>query len=172
MRRFTRGIVGALTLLALAAAGGGGCESDSKDDLDDRDIYRRDRAERRRERDLDRDLPRDRDRVRADDRVISRDPDRRADAGRRRGIDEIPAEAVAVEAGEGRSGMTYTAERDGTVYVYDVDEDRVIHVGRMMANERFRLLPEDDEATLDGRPVFRSDLNPRHRYRLYFDRRG
>jgi hypothetical protein len=109
--------------------------------------------------------------------VIGRDPDRRTtgsrgDTGRRRGINEIPAEASAVEGGEGRSGLTYTAENDGTVYVYDVDDDRLIHVSRVMANERFRLIPEDDVATLDGRPVFRSNLDARHRYRLYFDRRG
>jgi hypothetical protein len=159
--RLTQGIARALTLVALAAAG---CESDSSDnDRDDRDIYRRDRLENERAR----------DRARDDDRVISRDRDpvRRDDSDRRRGINEIPADAVAVEGGEGTAGLSHTAQRDGTIYVYDVDDDRVVFVGRMMSGERFRLLPDDNEATLDGRPVFRSDLNPRHRYRLYFDRR-
>ena len=121
----------------------------------------------------ERDLPPSRDRYddRTDDGVISRDGPRRLD-GRRRGINEIPAEASAVEAAKDRSAPTYTPENDGTIYVYDVDDDRLILVSRVMANERFRLMPEDDVATLDGRPIFRSNLDPRHRYRLYFDRRG
>lgn len=170
MRCFSRGTLFGLTLLALAAAAGG-CGSDN-DDLDDRDVYRRDRAERQRE--TERDLPPSRDRYddRTDDGVISRDPARGGSTGRRRGINEIPAEASAVEAAKDRSALTYTPENDGTIYVYDVDDDRLIHVSRVMANERFRLMPEDDVATLDGRPVFRSNLDPRHRYRLYFDRRG
>lgn len=171
MRRFSRGMLCALTLLALAAAAG--CGSDN-DDLDDRDVYRRDRAEQQRDRESERDLPPTRDRYddRADDGVIGRDPARGGTTGRRRGINEIPAEASAVEAAKDRSALTYTPQNDGTIYVYDVDDDRLIHVSRVMANERFRLMPEDDVATLDGRPVFRSNLEPRHRYRLYFDRRG
>ena len=177
MRRLTRLMALALSAMALAAAAG--CESDSSD-RDDRDVYRQDRAERRRQRDLERDLPRDPPRTRNPyrdrdvDPVIGRDRDRdRAEeVRRRRGISDVPVDAVAVEAGEGTVPLTYTAERDGTVYVYDVDDDRVVFVGRVMADERFRLLPQDNQATLDGRPVFRAALNPRHRYRLYFDRRG
>lgn len=68
--------------------------------------------------------------------------------------------------------MEYEPSRDGVVYVYDVDDDRVIYVGRVRDRERFRLDPDGGRALINNRTVFRSDLNPRHRYRLYFDRAG
>jgi hypothetical protein len=76
---------------------------------------------------------------------------------------------VAVDAGEG-SNLTYEPSRDGVLYVYDVDDDRVIYVGRIRDRERFQLDPDGNRATINNRTVMRSDLNPRHRYRLYFDR--
>ena len=158
--------------VALSAVG---CES-NKDKVEDEDldkIARRERNQRARER--ERDLDRDLDRP---DSVIARDPDPRdrRDTGRagdrrRVGMDEIPREAVAIEGGDA-AGLRYEPARDGTVYVYDADEDRVVYVGRVQAKERFVLDPSGNKATIDGKTVFRSDLNPRNRYRLYFDRAG
>ena len=149
-------------LTAAAALGVGGCESnnDKVEDEDLEKIARRERNQRERERERDLDDP---------DPVIAREPDR--DSSRRRGMDEIPREAVAVEGGEGK-GLRYEPARDGTIYVYDVDDDRVVYVGRLQSKERFVLDPEGNRATIDGTAVFRSDLNPRNRYRLYFDRTG
>lgn len=161
--------------LALSAVG---CESnnDRAEDKDLDKIARRERNQRARER--ERELDRDLDRP---DPIIARDPDRldrrdRRDTGRagdprRAGMDEIPREAVAVEGGEG-TGLRYDTARDGTIYVYNIDEDRVVYVGRVQARERFVLDPSGNRATIDGKTVFRSDLNPRNRYRLYFDRAG
>ena len=84
-------------------------------------------------------------------------------------MDEIPADAVAVDKGD-KADLRYEAPANGAAYVYDVDDDRVVYVGRLQARERFVFDPAEGRATLDGKTVLRSDLNPRHRYRLYFDR--
>ena len=108
----------------------------------------------------DKDKDRDRkDRERLDDRPASRG----------RGMDEIPPGATAVEGGEG-SRLEYEPSRDGVIYVYDADADQVVFVGRIRDRERFRLDPDGGRALINSRTVMRSDLNPRHRYRLYFDR--
>jgi hypothetical protein len=146
-------------LTALTCVTAVGCESENKDDSPrDKDFERIARNERQRER--ERDLDRDPDPIVARDRVND---------DRRRGMQEIPADALAVEAGEG-TGLTYEPSRDGVLYVYDVDDDRVIYAGRIRDRESFRLDPEGNRATINNRTVMRSDLNPRHRYRLYFDR--
>ena len=101
------------------------------------------------------------DRERLDDRPASRS----------RGMDEIPPGATAVEGGEG-SRLEYEPSRDGVIYVYDADADQVVYVSRIRDREVFRLDPEGDRATINSKTVFRSNLNPRHRYRLYFARAG
>lgn len=168
-----------LTLCCVA----GGCESDNKDhNRRDRNLERAARRDRghARDRDLDRRpdpvIAHDRDRDRRDpigdragDRIDDRAGDRTGD--RRRGMQEIPTSATALEGG-GAAGLEYEPSRDGVVYVYNVDEDRVIYVGRVRDRERFRLDPDSGRALINSRTVFRSDLNPRHRYRLYFDRAG
>jgi hypothetical protein len=154
MNRRIRWTFCALTTLACVASLG--CESsDKKDAARDRDRIAR--RERNRARDQ------------AADPVIARDrrSDRIGDRGR--GADEIPAQALAVDGGPG-VGVEYEPSRDGVIYVYDVDADRVIYVGRMRDRERFRLDPEGGRGLINSRTVFRSDLNPRHRYRLYFER--
>lgn len=143
-----------------------GCESNNDDEVRDKDLERIARRDRQRERDRDldpivardRDLDRDRARDRIDDRTAERRP----------GMREIPADAVAVDTGEG-DRLQHEPNRDGVMYVYDVDDDRVVYVGRVREREQFRLDPEGNRALINSRVVFRSDLNPRHRYRLYFD---
>ena len=154
-----RNIFCVLVLLLTVA----GCETNKDGDRDDRDADRLSRRERRRER----------DRLEDDDLVISRRRDRLDDRSprRSRGMEEIPTGATEVEGGE-RGRLEYEPSRDGVIYVYDADDDQVIYVARVRDRERFRLDPENDRATINARTVFRGDLNPRHRYRLYFDRAG
>jgi hypothetical protein len=141
-----------------------GCETNKDQDRDERDADRLARRERRRER----------DRLRDDDTVIASRRDRLDDrtSRRTRGMEEIPSGATEVEGGLTAGRLEYEPTRDGVVYVYDEDDDQVIYVARVRDGERFRLEAENDRATINTRTVFRGDLNPRHRYRLYFDRAG
>lgn len=147
--------------IAMAACVTAGCESNKEDPVRDKDFERI--ASRRSDRDADRDLDRN------PDPVIARDRRGARRLERSRGMQEVPAEAVEVDGGEG-ARLEYEPSRSGVMYVYDVDDDRVIFVGRVRDRERFRLDPDANRATINSKTVFRSDLNPRHRYRLYFDR--
>ena len=153
-----------LPLLALMCVGGVGCESDNDDRDRDRDRDRLSRRERERLRDRD-------------DRVISRSPDVDRDADvvvdvdRRdpdRGFDMIPRRAVRIRVIEGNQEVTYTPDRDGTIYVYDVEADEVVYDGRVRRGEVFLIDPDDNKATIDGRTVLREDLKSSHRFRIYF----
>ena len=154
-----------------------GCESNNDEDkVRDKDLERIARRDRREQRERDRTLDRDLDPIvgRDRDRSLPRDRDRLDDrisdraAERRPGMREIPADALAVDTGEG-GRLQYEPNRDGVMYVDDADDDRVVYVGRIRGREQFRLDPEGNRALINDRVVFRSDLNPRHRYRLYFD---
>jgi hypothetical protein len=139
----------------------GGCESNGKDRVKVKDLEKIARRERNRDR-RNADPP---------EQVVGR-RDRADSAGRQsRGMNEVPADAVAVDRGNG-ADLRYEAPGDGAVYVFDEDDDRVVYIGRLQARERFVFDPADDRATVDGKTVLRSDLSPRHRYQLYFDRAG
>jgi len=150
MKRCTRRIlVTALAAACLAA----GCGSDNKDKPKKHDRVAHHDGGR---------APLD---ERSPDPVIARDHDR---ADRRSGLDEIPADAKPVDTGTGPR-LEYEPTRDGVLYVYDSDADSVIYVGRIRDREQFRLDSDAGRAQINTRTVFRSDLNPRHRYRLYFE---
>lgn len=118
-----------------------------------------DRYDRRPSDDLRRDDPR------ADD-VIGRDPDRTLD---RRGLSEIPRDAVKVEEGVGEA-LRYEPDRDGRVYVYDEDDDRVVYSGNLYRGEQFIVDPESDVLSAGGKRLDDVNLRAQHRYRLYFMR--
>jgi len=101
-----------------------------------------------------------------DDVVISRDRDRDAV---RRGLDEIPRDAVRVEQGTGKT-LRYDAERDGRVYVYDEDDDRVVYQGKLYRGEEFVADPDRDLLAVNGKRLDDVNLRSSHRYRVYFMR--
>jgi hypothetical protein len=153
MALYNRRIIAAALLATCFAVG---CESDNKDDKP-RNHDKTARRDRQREHDrLDTTSP---------DPVVARD---RGRTGQSPGMDEIPADAQAVDTGAG-ARLNYEPTRDGVIYVYDTDADKVIYVGRIRDREQFRLDPDAGRAQINTRTVFRSDMNPRHRYRLYFE---
>lgn len=166
-----------LPLLAVTCLAGTGCELDNDDKDADRKRTRRDRyrdrddrvigrdPDRVRDRDLDVDVDVDRDRDR--DRVRERDRDRDRSL-ERRSMDTLPPRAIRLQQTEARQEATYTAERNGRIYVFDVNEDAIIYSSRLFAGERFVLDPDDNLATIDGRTVLDRDLKSDHRFRLYF----
>ena len=167
-QRFLR-CVSTLVFVAACAAGAG-CESMNQD----KDAEKQEKRARRQER-----RARDREdalRGGGPDQVIGRrdrDRDRdRADTDTvrgSRGLDEIPRTATRVDEGDA-ARLNYTPTRDGTLYVYDADDDRVVLSTRVRRDERFVLDTDANRATIDGRTVLGTGLSARHRYRLYFDR--
>src|SRR5918993_219371 len=82
-----------------------------------------------------------------DDKDSLRDRDRDRDGG---GLDETPRDAVRVEEGVGRT-LRYEADRDGRVYVYDEDDDRVVYSGNVYRGEDFVVDPDADVLSVNGK---------------------
>lgn len=132
-------------------------------------------------RDRDRDGISDRYDRRDDDRrrgdrdgdVIGRDPDPRRDGNRdtleRRGLSEVPRDAVKVEEGVGDT-LRYEADRNGRVFVYDEDDDRVVYAGNIYRGEDFVVDPDKDVLSVNGKRLGDVNLRAQHRYRVYFMR--
>jgi hypothetical protein len=79
----------------------------------------------------------------------------------------VPDRARLVRELEEDSYVTYKTPHDGRLYVYDVDDRKVIYQGEMRDGEAFTVDLRDDRASLAGRAV-NARLNRDHRYRLYF----
>jgi hypothetical protein len=75
-------------------------------------------------------------------------------------------------AREGRGGLSYQADRDGMLYLYDVDDKRVIDRKTIRSGERYTFDPKRNIATIDGRIVTERRINQRHEHRIYFDPEG
>ena len=80
----------------------------------------------------------------------------------------IPSGARLVREVDTNSGVSYKTPHDGKLYVYDVDSKRVLWSGTMRDGERFTIDSQNGRATIDGQSVINRDLNPDHRYHLYF----
>ena len=165
--RFRGWLSACVVLATLAGVFAGGCESQKDKDAEKRqkEVEREARRERARHPVDDSNGP---------DQVIGRrEGDRTpADADRsRRGLEEVPSSAKRVDEGPGPR-LAYSSTRAGTLYVYDSDDDRVIFSTPLRPDERFVLDPDTNRATVDGRTVLGTGLNPRHRYRLYLDSRA
>jgi hypothetical protein len=107
--------------------------------------------------------------VRADSREDDRrDRTDRRDDGRNRAGDKVPLSATLV--GEGRDEeLTYRASRDGTIYVYDAEDERVIGSAGIRDGQRFTIAPDRNRATINNDEVDVGKLSTRRNYRVYFD---
>ena len=163
MRTSLRWMLAVVTIVGCVAAAG--CASSEKEQQE------QEKKDRQAARRLERQRQRDADAARTPDPVIGRSDDRVDRDTRRtsRGLDEIPTTATRVDEGGGPR-LTFTTSRDGTLYVYDADDDRVIYSGGVRADDRFAMDPADNRATVNGHTVLGAKLNPNHRYRVYFDR--
>ncbi|MDB5288787.1 MAG: hypothetical protein JWL69_28 [Phycisphaerales bacterium] len=109
------------------------------------------------------------------DVVVEHDSDRtidRADTARGSIQRDIPTRAQEVRTVSGRDSVTYRPDRNGTLYVWDADENRLIWSGRIDRNQRFTLDPSGNIVSLDGQRVVDRSMSPQHSYKLYFDDTG
>jgi hypothetical protein len=103
-------------------------------------------------------LVRDRSSDRADDRNTSSN----APKG-------VPSGAQLMGSGENKE-ISFSPSRDGTVYVYDVDNRRVVSRQNIGDGEQFVLSPGRGRATIDGKTVDADEFDTRTNYRVYFNR--
>ena len=77
----------------------------------------------------------------------------------------------ADEVESGRGLLDYEAQRDGEVFVYDAETDRMIFRGEIEDGQEVQVDPERNRITVGGRTVSEQPLIRDHRYKIYFKRR-
>jgi hypothetical protein len=81
-------------------------------------------------------------------------------------INNIPTTATL--ATSGNQNLSYTAPFDGTVWVYDVPDDRLDYSGPLMANQAIVVNPQTNQIIVDGRVVSDKKLNQMAEHRIYY----
>jgi hypothetical protein len=82
-------------------------------------------------------------------------------------VSNIPTAARV--AASGNSSLTYTAPTDGTVWVYDVSDDRIDYSGQLMSGQSIVVNPQNNQIVIDGRVVSDKNLNQIAEHRVYFE---
>jgi hypothetical protein len=79
----------------------------------------------------------------------------------------IPPDAML--SSEGNGLLTQTAARDGTVYIYDVNADRVVYSGAVAKGQVVTINTDQNKITIDGQVRADRILNQWNKHRIYFD---
>ena len=81
-------------------------------------------------------------------------------------INNIPSNATVAASGD--SHLTYAPTVDGTVWVYDVNNDRIDYSGPLMANQSLVINPDTKQILVDARVVSDKTLSSGDQHRIYF----
>jgi hypothetical protein len=146
-----------VAMMSVAVTGRSALTGD--DDDDDYDDLEDDRISSRRDDDNYRTRDRDRYRDRSDDSWY--------DSSSTYNDTGVPSRARLVKQSDGRD-LYFRAPESGTIYLYDVDDRRVVYSGNIRKGERFRLNADDHAARIDDNVVMDRSAYRDHRYRLYF----
>ncbi len=86
-------------------------------------------------------------------------------------MNERPAglSASAVMAVEGDKTLSYMAQNDGTVTVFDTQANTVIYAGQMIKGQSLLVDVPNDRVTLDGKVVSQNDLHGGDVNRIFFE---
>ena len=79
----------------------------------------------------------------------------------------VPRDAVMLQEGPGSIGIR--ARNNGTVYLFDIEDQRVVWSGQIRDGDRFSLDADADTAALNGRSVYHDESVRRHRHRIFID---
>jgi hypothetical protein len=98
--------------------------------------------------------------------------DRNSDRVDRNEKGRVPDTATVVASGRGSRELSYRARDEGTLYLYDSTNDKLVNTFNVESGQTLVVSAEDGKAVLDGKTITR-DLNTsgRSEYKLLFDRR-
>jgi hypothetical protein len=82
----------------------------------------------------------------------------------------IPAGADEVTSGRGV--LRHTAQRDGKIWVYDGETDKMVYTGPVRDGDKVVVDADTNQITVGGTTVSEQPLVRGHKYRIYFKRRG
>lgn len=69
----------------------------------------------------------------------------------------VPPDATIVS--QGSDDLTFTAPRDGTIYVYEKNSDRLLYSGKVEAGDVVHLDRQRQRLAIDNQTVFEKDLD-------------
>jgi hypothetical protein len=99
------------------------------------------------------------------------DNDRRDRVDRVDTMSRVPSSAEVVAEGRGRD-LSYKADDDGRVYLYDASNNQLVNSWDVKSGQRLTVSPDNNAISLEGRAISSSTkLNSRTSYRLLFDER-
>lgn len=75
----------------------------------------------------------------------------------------------AMLSSEGNGVLTATATHDGTVYLYDINADRVVYSGAVARGQVVTINTDQNKITVDGQVRADRILNQWNKHRIYFD---
>jgi len=78
----------------------------------------------------------------------------------------LPRSAEVIREGGGK--LKWTADLDGTVYVYDGDDDAIRYTGPIKRGQEVVVSPKDDAVSIGGEIVYRENLRKDAYHQVYF----
>jgi len=83
--------------------------------------------------------------------------------------ESVPADAKSIAKQTGSNPVNFTAPDDGSIYVYDRSEQKMVYSGRLKEGETLEVDPKRDKVRLDGRVVLEKQLRDLNEYQVWFD---
>ena len=78
----------------------------------------------------------------------------------------------AAEVAAGRGVLNHTVQRDGRVWVYDAETDKMVYTGTVRDGDKIVVDPDRNQILVGGTTVSEQPLVHDHKYRIYFKRHG
>jgi hypothetical protein len=69
---------------------------------------------------------------------------------------------------EGNDKLKWTADMDGTIFLYDRDKSTIRYTGPVQRGEEIIIQPDRDKVYVGGRVVYNENLEKHSWHRLYF----
>jgi hypothetical protein len=70
---------------------------------------------------------------------------------------------------QGDQQLTYTAPRDGEVYVYDASSRKLLYSGHIEKGQVLSVDPDKDKIMIDSKLALEKDIHAGNRHRIYFE---
>jgi hypothetical protein len=80
--------------------------------------------------------------------------------------DQVPP--TASMSVQGDQDLSYTAPRDGEVYVYDASSRKLLYSGHIEKGQVLSVDPEKDKIMIDSKLALEKDIHAGNRHRIYF----
>ena len=80
--------------------------------------------------------------------------------------EQVPPRAQLLVQGDQQ--LSYTAQRDGEIYVYDANDRTLLYSGQIEKGQTIAIDPDEDKIMVDNRLVQEKDIHAGNRHRIYF----